>query len=252
MYERMSRYGVGWLCAMAVILSLCSVKSARADSVAFSNLGSPISFSTSTGWEVIPGANVATEFTPSADVAVSQIDVGIGNITGLPTGISNGVNFAVYTNVGGSPGSVFGSFPELTSFTDFGSGQCAGLACTVQTLKPVGSLDLQGGVPYWLVASAGGAGTDAVWNGSNILDGGVKINQGGGLWMSSVDNFAGAFDVVGTVTDSVSGEAPCLNRRGLSYWPSDCAHYAQSKYEKPIFNHARIRSGRRTVAALRV
>ena len=111
--------GVGWLCAMAVILSLCSVKSARADSVVFSNLGSPISFSTSTGWEIIPGANVATQFTPSADVAVSQIDVGIGNITGLPTGISNGVNFAVYTNVSGSPRQRFWLVPRINELHGF-------------------------------------------------------------------------------------------------------------------------------------
>jgi hypothetical protein len=240
MGEKMSRYGVGWVCAVAVIFSLCSVKSARADSVVFSNLGSPISFSTSTGWEIVPGANVATEFTPSADVAVSQIDVGIGNITGLPAGISNGVNFAVYTNVSGSPGSVFGSFPELTSFMDFGSGQCVGLTCTVQTLKPVGSLDLQGGVPYWLVASAGGAGTDAVWNASNILDGGVKINQGGGLWMDSVDSFGGSFDVVGAVSDSGSGGSPVPEPPGALLlavgFCALCAIKVRKNYFQPRMN----------------
>ena len=74
--------------------------------------------------------------------------------------------------------------------------------------KACGEFGLQGGVPYWLVASAGGAGTDAVWNASNILDGGVKINQGGGLWMASVDSFGGSFDVVGSVSDSGSGGSP--------------------------------------------
>ena len=204
MARKIIQNGMRGLCTIAVILGACAATPARADSVAFSNLGSPNAFSTSTGWEVYPGVDVATQFTTSGNVAVSQIDVAVGNITGVPAGVSNGVNFAIYTGASGSPASLFASFPELTSFTDFGSGQCAGLACTVETLKPVGTLSLQGGVPYWLVASAGGASTDAVWNSSDLAGNTVEMNQNGGTWMTGI-GVAGAFDVIGSVTDSSSG-----------------------------------------------
>ncbi len=50
----------------------------------------------------------------------------------------------------------------------------------------------------------------------------------------------------------VLAEVPCLNRRGLSYWPSDSAHYAQSKYEKLFSTTHELDWEAVAVSALRV
>ena len=138
------------------LLSFCWVDSARADSIVLSNLGAGNTYNTSTGWQIIPGNAFADQFTPSANLTVSAVDVALGNITGVATSAANGVDFAFFTDTGGRPGTLLSALPEVTSFPDFGPGECTGGTCTIETIAS--SVSLTSGVSYWLVASAGGAG----------------------------------------------------------------------------------------------
>jgi hypothetical protein len=185
------------------LLSFCWVGSARADSIVLSNLGAGNTYNTTSGWEIIPGAEFADEFTPTANLSVSAIDVALGNITGVPTSAANGVDFALFTTVAGSPGTLLSSLGEVTSFPDFGPTECTAGTCAIQTLTPASSVSLTSGVSYWLVASAGGAGTDAVWNMSNSAGGVTQFMQDSQGWINvNPGNSQGAFALVGTTSGS--------------------------------------------------
>jgi hypothetical protein len=191
---------------MLSLLSFCWVNSARADSIVVSNLGAGNAFNTTTGWEIIPGAEFADEFTPAANLSVSAVDVALGNITGVPTSAANGVDFALFTTTAGSPGTLLSSLGEVTSFPDFGPTECTAGTCAIHTLTPASSVSLTSGVSYWLVASAGGAGTDAVWNMSNSAGGVTQFMSGVAGWVPVVAGSSqGAFALVGTASTSTSG-----------------------------------------------
>ena len=188
------------------LLTFCWVASARADSIVLTDLGVGNTYNPTTGWEIIPGDAFADEFTPTANLSVSAIDVALGNITGVATSAANGVDFALFTTVAGSPGTLLSSFGEVTSFPDFGPTQCTAGTCAIQTLTPASSVSLTSGVSYWLVGSAGGAGTDAVWNMSNSAGGVTQFMAGSTGWVPVVaGNSQGAFALVGTASTSTSG-----------------------------------------------
>jgi hypothetical protein len=188
------------------LLTFCWVASARADSIVLSNLGVGNAFNTTTGWEIIPGDAFADEFTPTANLSVSAIDVALGNITGVATSAANGVDFALFTTTAGSPGTLLASFGEVTSFPDFGPTQCTGGTCAIETLTSASSVSLTSGVSYWLVASAGGAGTDAVWNMSNSAGGITQFMQDSQGWINvNPGTNQGAFALVGTTSTSGGG-----------------------------------------------
>ncbi len=188
------------------LLSFCWVSSARADSIVLSNLGAGNTYNTTSGWEIIPGAEFADEFTPAANLSVSAVDVALGNITGVPTSAANGVDFALFTTTAGSPGTLLSALGEVTSFPDFGPTECTAGTCTIETLTPASSVSLTSGVSYWLVASAGGAGTDAIWNWSNSAGGVTQFMTDSTGWVPVVAGSSqGVFALVGTASTSTSG-----------------------------------------------
>jgi hypothetical protein len=130
----------------------------------------------------------ANEFTSSGDYSVTQIDLGIGYVSG-----TNSATVELTTDNGGIPGTVLGSWgisgqPSLGAATD-----------VITTIGGISGVDISAG-DYFLVVLPGASDTwDALnWNiiGTTGLD---EYNQGTG-WVQQPGQTLGAFDVLGNAT----------------------------------------------------
>jgi hypothetical protein len=179
------------LCTLA--LAALAAVPALADSVAYTNLGPGDSYSVIAAFSVAGvdnsfgslGYSWADQFTASVGGNLSQIDVGLANISG-----TNSAVISIYTDVSNNLGSLLFS-GMVSNQPAFGS-----TTTTLAMLSPNSGI-LVAGESYFLVVAPGAADTEDAWNfnGTGAL-GTVLLNQGSGfvpLLGSPTSN--GAFDV---------------------------------------------------------
>src|ERR1700744_1321942 len=126
------------LCLLALAVCVSSLP-ALASSTFYSNLNADPNnvYQCCTGWTVSGTGTLGTsftaanEFTSMAGGRVSQIDIGIGYVTGV-----NSFYAALYSDNGGVPGSQLGRWDNLSSNVTFG--QCCGLV----TISGISGVDL--------------------------------------------------------------------------------------------------------------
>ena len=149
-----------------------------------------------TGWTVSGSGTLGTsftaanEFTAMASGSVSQIDIGIGYVTGV-----NSFYAAVYTDSNGLPGTQMERWDNLSSQTTFG--QCCGLV----TISNITGLSLTAGQSYFLVLGPENLGDTSwlAWNENSTNTSGLDLysTDGGHTWNSNGTQPLGAFDILG-------------------------------------------------------
>lgn len=182
-----------------------------AQDVFFSDLGTGSNvYQCCTGWTVGGSQTLgsffvaANEFTAGASGSVSQIDIGIGYVTG-----ENSFIASLWTANGSQPGS------ELAEWDNLSSSQAFGGCCGVVSITGISGLSLSAGTNYFLLIGPSNlSGTTwEAWNlnstGVNGLDlfatsGCTSGNGTGCNWTSNgTGNALGAFDVLGSTGQTV-------------------------------------------------
>jgi hypothetical protein len=155
----------------------------------YNNFNSGNGYDTGTGWTVSGAtSDVATvfstgmAFTPSGTFTLTQIDVALNFFSGTNSG-----TLTLNSDSGGAPGGVLETW-SLSSLPAFGA------CCTVETVTPVGSIVLNSGTQYWIVASATASDTHDAWMFNTTGALGFKWQTGAGTASGST---LGAFDVLG-------------------------------------------------------
>jgi hypothetical protein len=183
-------------CLLAI--ALCISLPAMADNTLYSNLGTGNDvYQCCTGWTVSGTGTIGTsftqanEFTAMASGSISQIDIGIGYVTGV-----NSFYAALYT-VGnnGDPGTQLGYWGNLTSSQNFGG--CCGLV----SITGITGVSLTSGQNYFLVLGPMNTSDTSwlAWNYSNSATGlDLYSTDGGTTWNSNGTQPQGAFDIIGS------------------------------------------------------
>jgi hypothetical protein len=183
-------------CLLAI--ALCVALPALADdNTLYSNLGTGNDvYQCCNGWTVSGTGTVGTsftaanEFTAMASGSISQIDIGIGYVTG-----TNSFYAALYTDNNNLPGTQLGMWSNLSSSTTFG--QCCGLV----TISGITGISLTAGQNYFLVIGPMNTSdtTWEAWNYSNTATGlDLYSTDGGNTWNSNGTQPQGAFDILGS------------------------------------------------------
>jgi hypothetical protein len=170
---------------------------ATAATTLYSNLGTGTDvYNCCSGWTVSGTAGTGTSFTAAnefqvmASGSVSQIDIGIGYVTGV-----NSFYVAIDSNNGGMPGSQLARWDNLSSSVNFGS--CCGLL----TISGITGLNLSTGTNYWMVIGPENtnATTWEAWNQNSTGAMGTDeySTNGGQTWNSNGTQTLGAFDILG-------------------------------------------------------
>ena len=185
-------------CLLAI--ALCVSLPAMADSTLYSNLGTDPVYQCCNGWTVSGTGTVGTsftsanEFTAMASGSISQIDIGVGYVTGV-----NSFYAALYTDNGGLPGTQMWRQDGLSSSQNFGG--CCGLV----TITGITGVSLTAGESYFLVLGPEST-TDTswlAWNYSNSATGlDLFSTDGGSNWVSNGTQPQGAFDIIGSANGS--------------------------------------------------
>lgn len=173
----------------------------------YSNLGTGTSvYNCCTGWTISGTGSLGTSFTSAnefmvnASGNVSQIDVGVGFVSGY----GNSFYVNIEANNNGLPGAVLASFTNLSSSQGFGT--CCGLV----SITGISGLNLSTGTDYWMVIgpTSTSDNTFDAWNFSNSATGiDLYSNNGGQTWTSNGTQPQGAFDILsggGTVPEPTS------------------------------------------------
>jgi PEP-CTERM motif len=182
------------LCLVA--LAICSMP-AMAQTL-YSNLGTGSTvYNCCSGWAVTGTGSIGTSFTPAeqfqvtASGNVSQIDVGVGYVSGY----GNSFYVDIDANSGSNtPGTVLASFTGLSSSTSFGT--CCGLV----SITGISGLTLNTGTNYWMVIgpTSSSSNTFDAWNYSNSATGLENYSTDGGkTWTSNGVTSQAAFDIIG-------------------------------------------------------
>ena len=172
-----------------IAMSLATV-SAMADDTAFSDLGNPINYNCCAGWTVGGQNSVvglvrdANQFTSLSTGNVTQIDVGLGWVTG-----ENAATISLWTSVNDLPGTMLGSW-GISNQPVFGS-----TSSTVATISVGPGIALTAGDSYFLVVEGASTTWDA-WNWNAQGVNGLLLQDSGNGWSSFPDNTLGAFDVL--------------------------------------------------------
>lgn len=184
-------------CLLAV--ALCIALPALADDTSlYSNLGTGTDvYNCCSGWTVSGTGTLGTsftaanEFTAMASGSISQIDIGVGYVTG-----TNSFYAALYSVGGdGNPGTELGRWDNLSSNQPFGG--CCGLV----TITGITGVSLTAGESYFLVLGPENLGdtTWEAWNNSNSATGlDLYSTDGGQTWNSNGTQAQGAFDILGS------------------------------------------------------
>jgi hypothetical protein len=108
----------------------------------------------------------AEAFTPTANMTVTKVEVGIGFAIG-----TNSVNMGLYSDAGGLPGTVLVS-------RDIGNLPAFGSCCITMSLKDRSGIPVTAGTQYWVVLGTDSSDTDFLggWN-DNTPDQVTRINQ---------------------------------------------------------------------------
>jgi hypothetical protein len=153
----------------------------------------PTNFIVQGGWGVYdtnnkaePGAfnAVAMGFTPSFTASLTNINVGMGWLSG-----TNSLVLSLDADQSGAPGAVIASW-TLNNLPSFGS------CCAASTLFAASPIPLTAGNRYWVVAFPGGSDTDVIWTNVNSLGPIAEQFPSGAPWISDT-SVQSAFQVNG-------------------------------------------------------
>ncbi len=200
------RKSVWSLCLLALAVCITSLP-AMAQTTFYSNLGpSGNVYNCCTGWTMGGSGTLgqyyydANQFTSGASGSISQIDIGIGYVTG-----TNSFFASLWTDNGsGLPGTELGQWNNLSSNQNFGG--CCGLV----TITGISGISLTAGQNYFLVIgpTSNSSTTWEAWNLNTPGDTGLLLQtssgctEGGGgagcSWSSFSGSTLGAFDVLGS------------------------------------------------------
>jgi hypothetical protein len=133
----------------------------------------------------------ASEFTSSGSFSVTEIDVGIGYLSGYQT--DDDALVSIWTDVSGAPGSQIGDTYTLTDLPQFES-----TSTQVTSATGITGIDLTAGTDYFLVVSPSGSDTVDEWNVANAAIGLEDTQYNGGAWRQYPNSGLGAFAVLGT------------------------------------------------------
>lgn len=121
---------------------------------------------------IIGQAWTAIAFTPSKSTDVRAIEAGIGYIEG-----DNTINFGIWSDSNGVPGTELAGADETVSQTD---GNC----CALVTFKT--KVSIEAGTQYWVVCSTDSANTTAfssrLANSTDEVDGALQASNSGSGW----------------------------------------------------------------------
>ena len=145
----------------------------------------------------------ANEFTAGASGSVSQIDIGIGYVTG-----TNSFFAALYTANGNNPGTLLDQWNNLSASQAFGG--CCGLV----SITGITGLSLTAGENYFLVLGPTDTSSTlwAAWNFNSTGANGLLLQASSGCanggadgcqWNQFAGSTLGAFDVLGSTGQTV-------------------------------------------------
>jgi len=166
-------------------------------STIYSNLGTGGTvYNCCTGWTIsskgsVIGAQfwVANGFTPAADATATQLQVGVGWVTG-----TNETTIGIYPDNGGVPGT-----PALKQWYSKNL-PTFGTCCTLATGNDSAGIPLKAGTQYWVVVHTCKDSSDtwSAWNlDENGATGPFANNTGSGGWKNLGTGQQGAFGVFG-------------------------------------------------------
>jgi PEP-CTERM motif-containing protein len=176
----------------------------------FSDLGTGSDvYNSSDGWTMAGTGTLGTyyydanEFTSGMTGAVTQIDIGLGYVTG-----TNSFFAALYTASGSDPGTLIEQWNNLTSSQNFGG--CCGLV----TISGITGVDLTAGTSYFLVIGPTNlsATTWEAWNWNSTGATGLLLQASSGCsngsasgcsWNNYNDETLGAFDIIGSTGQTI-------------------------------------------------
>ena len=183
------------LLAIAVSVSL----PAMADSTFYTNFNSDPNnlYDCCTGWTISGTGTlgayqaIATEFMSGLTGSISQIDIGVGIVTG-----DNSFYAALYTDSGGALGTQLGRWDDLAATQSFGG------CCGVISITGITGINLTANMSYFLVVAPEDPAS-TTWGAWNLNNTGVNSQQlfstdGGQTWNNGGVTTAGAFDVLGS------------------------------------------------------
>jgi hypothetical protein len=131
----------------------------------------------------------AAAFTPAANVTVTEVDAGVGFVSGV-----NGVVMSIYSDAGGVPGSSLMDF-DASGLPTFGT------CCELATAKSKKGVALTAGTQYWFVLSTDAKET-TTWDAANAqttdtVDDSLAASNEGSGWDAYSTNFLPAFALYG-------------------------------------------------------
>ncbi len=197
------------LCLLALAFCVSSLP-AMAQTTFYSNLGPTGNvYDCCEGWTMGGTGTLGTyyydggNFTAGSTGAVTQIDIGVGYVTG-----TNSMFAALYTSSNNLPGTLLGQWNNLTVSQTFGG--CCGLL----SITGITGIDLTAGQSYFLVMGPMTTGS-TLWDAWNLnttgatdtllqaSSGCAEGSASGCNWSSFAGSTAGAFDVIGTSGSTV-------------------------------------------------
>ncbi len=178
---------------LGIAMAFCMGVSAMADTTSFSDLGSGDTYSCCSGGYAVSGTSsaflngeyvsTAAGFTASVSGTLSQIDLGLGYISG-----TNAAIVSIYTDTGSGLGSL------IFSGTVSGQPTYKSTGTVLTTLLPTSGA-LIAGDNYFMVVSPGAGDTYDGWNFNDIgLSGELFYDKGVGYRDNGIQPVA-AFDV---------------------------------------------------------
>ena len=185
------------VCLLAI--ALCISLPAMADDTFYTNLNSDPNnlYDCCTGWTISGTGTlgsyqaVATEFMSGLTGSISEIDIGVGIVTG-----DNSFYAALYTDAGGALGTQLGRWDGLAATQSFGG--CCGLI----SITGINGINLTANMSYFLVVGPEDP-SSTLWGAWNLNNTGVTSQQlfstdGGDTWNNGGEQTAGAFQVLGS------------------------------------------------------
>jgi hypothetical protein len=181
-----------WFIPALLMFAAVGAPAAKADTI-FTDLGP--GYDPTEGWTVsgalygVFAYDAAGTFTSSGSYAVTQIDLGIGNVRG-----TNGATVELTTDNSGAPGTVLQTW-NISSLPDFAS-----TSTTLTTISGITGIDISAGT-YFLVVLPGDSSTLDAWNYNSTGATGFSGSTG----YVAAGNTEPAFDVLGS---SISAPEP--------------------------------------------
>ena len=180
------------LTGLIVVVAFCiAALPANASDIVFNNFDVGHGYNcciggTISGPSSLPGWNIqANQFTAAVSGSVSEIDIAIEYVTGAV----NGATVSLWTDNGGLPGSMLGSW-------DIFNLPATGTCCNFSAITGISGISVTAGQTYFLMASAPGDTWDA-WNWNSIGDTGLVdfSTDGGATWNQAFGQTRYTFEI---------------------------------------------------------